>query len=170
MSMTQAAPKFWSDDFDVDLLKVFPGAPKMLAYPEATLWTVGHESYGRLNHPVVWDSHAEACIAFAWLEKPNLERDKHGWFNIGGHVADEPEIECTWIEWLRDCWPHRYITQIRPIGATLPPPPQPAFDAIMYDLRGWRKAENLQEHRKSALHWLMRCEFIFNEALKRNPS
>ena len=149
-------PKFWADDFDMDLLKVFPNVKGMLRDPDIPLWTVGHESYGRLNHPCCWNDYG----AFLWLQKPNLARDKHGWFSIGGHVSNEPEIECTWLEWLRDAWSHHYATMILPSQQRLPASPDNDFMAIMYDLRGWHKTADLAEHRKRALHWIMRCDFI----------
>jgi hypothetical protein len=94
--------KFWSDDFDMDLLKIFPDLIAALgATADLTLWTLGHRTFGRLNHPSVWNTHA----AFIWFEKPNLNRDEHGWFNIGGCVSDDEEVECTWLELLRDQWP-----------------------------------------------------------------
>jgi hypothetical protein len=57
--------KFWSDDFDMDLLKVFPQVEGMLRDPNIPLWTVGHESHGRLNHPACWNSYG----AFLWLQE-----------------------------------------------------------------------------------------------------
>lgn len=153
-------PRFWSDDFDMDLLKVFPDVPKMLREPERVLWTVGHEKYGRLNHPTTWNSHG----AFLWLKAPLLERDKEGWFDIYGHVSDSSEIECTWLEWLRDAWSHHYGTVILPFQSMMPAPNWPDFEAIMYDLRGWNKRD-VSEHRKRSLQWIMRCESILNACI-----
>lgn len=160
--------KFWSDDFDMDLLKIFPDIEKTLRNPGAIVWTVGHESYGRLNHPAVWNTHS----AFLWLEKPNLPRDEHGWFNVRGCVGDSPEIECTWIEWLRDVWPHSCAAVILPGQQRLPVAPQDAFMAIMYDLRRWNKldADRLAEHRRRALEWVTRCDSILDNARKASPN
>jgi hypothetical protein len=133
----------------------------MLREPDAILWTVcSHPTYGRLNHPTVWNTHG----SFLWLEKPNLERDEHGWFNIGGCVGDSHEIECTWLEWLRDAWSHSISAVILPSGLGLAPAPRQDFDAIMFDLRGWNKAQNLGENRANALRWLMRCDAILTKA------
>jgi hypothetical protein len=148
-------PKFWSDDFDMDLLKVFPNVPKMLKEPDLIVWTVGHESFGRLNHPNTWNSHG----AFLWTVRPALQRDEHGWFNIDGCVGDSPEIECTWLEWLRDAWSHHYGAIILPAKRMLPPSDWPSFERIMYDLRGWHKC-NVSEDRATALKWIMRCETL----------
>ena len=151
--------KFWSDDFDMDLLKLFPSLPKMLADSDLSLWTVGGESFGRLNHPVIWNTHG----AFVWREKPNLDRDKHGWFNIRGCVSDHREIECTWLELLRDAWPHHYAFILFPDDRMVPPAPNEAFMTIMYDLRGWQKSTEIELHRAEAMRWIMRCDRIINE-------
>lgn len=152
-------PRFWSDDFDMDLLKVFPGIETKLRNPAAVLWTVGHESYGRLNHPATWNGPYGALL---WLQKPNLQRDKHGWFNVDGLVSDDAEIEWTWLEYLRDAWSHHYSAIILPHRAGLPAMEWFPFQEIMYDLRGWRKVENLEEHRQRALRWIFRCDFILH--------
>jgi len=57
--------KFWADDFDMDLLKVFPGISKLLHDPERPLWTVGGTTHGRLNHPAVWNTHKELIAQWA---------------------------------------------------------------------------------------------------------
>lgn len=147
--------KFWSDDFDMDLLKVFPQTLLVLGETaELKLWTIGHESYGRLNHPTVWNSHG----AYLWLERPNLERDKNGWANIHGCVSNEKEIECTWLEWLRDAWSHHYTwtVLVPPLGERrFPGSPTEAFMRIMYDLRALVKRDVTQE-RSEGLRWVCR--------------
>jgi hypothetical protein len=153
-------PKFWSDDFDMDLLKVFPDTPSLLREPDRVLWTVGHTTDGRLNHPTSWNTHG----AFLWLQKPNLERDKHGWFSIGGCVSNCQEVECTWLEWLRDVWSHSIGAVILPSNRRLPPPPTNDFMAIMYDLRGWQKRD-VTESRKRAMQWILRCDFILSQVV-----
>src|ERR1041385_1035776 len=156
---TQESLRFWSDDFDMDLLKVFPGIETKLRAADAVLWTVGHETYGRLNNPTTWNGVYGALL---WLEKPNLSRDKHGWFNVDGQVSDDPEIACTWLEYLRDAWSHNYTAIILPGRFGLPAPPDLDFMAIMYDLRGWHKATDLEAHRKRALHWVFRCDWVLH--------
>jgi hypothetical protein len=142
---------FWSDDFDMDLLKVFPDAPKLLgSTADELLWTIGHRTHGRINHPTVWNSHG----AFVWLEKPNLKRDEHGWFNIDSCVSNDEEIECTWLELLRDQWPHSYPFVLLPVRAQFASPPYRDFERIMYNLRGWHKYEDIQLSRGAALKWL----------------
>jgi hypothetical protein len=51
---------------------------------------------------------------------------------------------------------------ILPTSQQLPGSPQEDFMVIMYDLRGWNKAQDLAENRKRALHWIMRCDFILH--------
>ena len=152
---------FWSDDFDMDLLQVFPTLPRMIETAATPIWTVGSTTLGRLNHPSIWNSHG----AFIWLREPDLQRDARGWFNIQGCVADSPLVECTWLEDLRDAWPHQYASVILPTKRMIPPPPVAAFDAIMWDLRGWRKYGLIEVHRTNALRWVLRADQILRAAL-----
>lgn len=152
--------RFWADDFDMDLLKLFPQLPQMLGITgEVKLWTVGHESFGRLNHPTVWNSHG----AFFWTEKPNLARDKHGWFNVDGCVCDSLEIECTWMEVLRDQWPHSYAFILKPSNVLFDAPPSLMFSEIMYDLRGLKKSVDIRLARQITLQWFMRSSLLLDQ-------
>ena len=122
-------PKFWSDDFDMDLLKLFPNLPQMLGESaEVTLWTLCRGTNGRINLPCCWNTY-DGLAALVWLKKPNLVRDEHGWINVFGMVANEPEMECTWLELLRDQWPHSYGFNLG--GVWFPAAPRDAFDEIM---------------------------------------
>jgi hypothetical protein len=126
--------QFWSDDFDMDLLKLWPDLPAKLG-PTADihLWTVGSTSYDRLNHPTVWNTHG----SFLWLEKPNLERDTVGWFRVQGCVSNAEEIECTWLEWLRSWWPHHHGFLLE--GILFDASNDRYFESIMARVRGWRQ-------------------------------
>ncbi|HWP53619.1 MAG TPA: hypothetical protein VN476_05755 [Pyrinomonadaceae bacterium] len=162
MSNEGGRHKFWSDDFDMDLLKVFPNTLELLGdTADEKVWTVGHDSFGRLNHPVVWNTHG----AYVWLDKPNLRRDKHGWFNIDSCVSDDPEIECTWLELLRDQWVHSFAFILLPVRVQFPSPSYRDFERIMYDLRGWHKYEDVQASLDSALKWLVRMNQKFSDVL-----
>jgi hypothetical protein len=144
--------KFWSDDFDMDLLKLFPNIEQALgATAEVKLWTVGHETFGRLNHPTTWNTHG----AWLWLEKPNLPRDKHGWYNVNGCTDDGPEIECTWLEWLRDVWSHDIGWIMLPSGQTFSHHGYRDFERIMFHIRGWHKRDDIEASFARAWSWLM---------------
>lgn len=152
--------KFWSDNFDMDLPKVFPNILEILGETaEQKIWTVGHETFERLNHPAVWNTHG----AYVWLDKPNLKRDEHGWFSIDSCVSNEKEIECTWLELLRDQWPHNYAFILLPVRAQFPSPPYRDFERIMYNLRGWHKYDDIQDSRNSALQWITRMNRKFSD-------
>lgn len=154
--------EFWADDFDMDLLKIFPHLPQMLGDTgEVKLWTVGSERDGKLVHPTVWNSHG----AYVWTEKPNLPRDKHGWFRVDGCVDDSPEIEVTWGELLRDQWAHSYAFILKPLGALFDGPPEGVFMDIMYDLRGWNKCKNIERAKAIAQMWLMQSNAHMEQAL-----
>lgn len=142
---------FWSDDFDMDLLKVLPDiAAEIGAFGDRTFWTVGHETHGRLNHPAVWNTHG----AYLWREKPNLERDKYGWANINGCVTNDPEIECTWLEFLRDMWAHHFNVIVLPDNLLLRGSSWEQFERIMGNMRGWNKRD-VSDDIKAARHWAL---------------
>lgn len=142
--------KFWSDDFDMDLLKVFPQfVESVQVFASRELWTVGHRTHGRLNHPTVWNTHG----AFVWLAKPNLPRDKNGWFNINGYVDDSEEIECTWLELVRDQWAHNYDFLLMPSRSLFRSAGWNVFEEIMYHARGWRESDRIEMTREVALTW-----------------
>jgi len=158
---------FWSDDFDMDLLKVVPNVIKDLGkYADRKLWTVGHLTAGRLNHPTVWNTHG----AFVWLKEPVLLRDEHGWFNVLGCVSNEPIVECTWLELLRDQWPHHYPFVLLPKGVRFPEPPMRHFERLMYDLRGWHKDEEAAEQARMAVRvWVVNATRKLKAATLSNP-
>ena len=63
---------FWSDDFDTDLLRVFPDVDTLLGETiNVPIWTISHTTYGRLNCPSQW---TKPFGCFLWLEPPNCAR------------------------------------------------------------------------------------------------
>ena len=140
--------RFWADDLDMDLLKVFPGFAEELGETGRTaVWTLGHTSFGRLNHPSVWHTHG----AFLWLQRPQLERSSTGWTDVRGCVTDSPIVECTWLEWLRDCWVHQFDFVMLPVGGWFVCFRQHKFDTIMWRTRGWDKDQvGAEEHEQAA--------------------
>lgn len=162
-------PPFWSDDFDMDLLKVFPHIIKILGDTTITpLWTVGRTTHGRLNHPTVWDDPC-GSLALFFTHEPRLERDAHGWFRIKGFYVDNaPVVPCTWVEVLRDAWPHHYAVTVDDMVLWNSSDLQDAFMRIMYDLRGWQKAD-ITADRKKALHSIARANEKLRVLMRRNP-
>ena len=154
-------PKFWSDDFDMDLPKMVPDVREILREPGRLLWTVGHRTFGRLNHPTVWASYG----AFLWFEKPNLERDENGWFRVISCVSDEEEVECTWLEFLRDAWCHSYETLILPRHVKLPAMPWPTFHELTYAARGFN-GSTVQKARAKGREWVLECDRILNALIQ----
>lgn len=124
--------RFWSDDFDMDLLKLFPDLPDRIGPAvDIPLWTHGGESYGRLNHPSVWGHVAFFGLTPGQPGKP------------AEYYTDAPVIECTWLEALRDAWPHTYMVVIDNCALVWSSTRlQATFTKLMYDLRGWQKLPN----------------------------
>jgi hypothetical protein len=124
------AARFWSDDFDTDLLKVIQRAAGVLDQVTARLWTYGHVSHGRLNHPSVWHTQLGPVAYFG--------TDTTGGWKPDHLRTDGRLVECTWTEVARDAWVHDYLIVVdyeliwdahRHAGT---------FMKLMYDLRGIR--------------------------------
>lgn len=132
--------RFWSDDFDMDLLKLFPDLPERLGeMAEVRLWVHGGESYGRLNHPSVWHDHEYMVVAFFGLAPDTTGKPDAYW-------TSHPVVECTWLETLRDEWPHQYTIVMgrRPV---LRATRWETFSALMYDRRGHRPLLDAERER-----------------------
>jgi hypothetical protein len=128
---------FWSDDFDMDLPKIFPDALNLLGdLADTKLVTFGTpDRNGRLNHPAVWNGDATVLSFFGFAEPPL--RRAGLFYKPEFYSAGEGEVICTAWEAFRDAWPHHYLLTIerRPIWDTFPL--QREFEAIMWDVRGW---------------------------------
>ena len=155
----ESLPKFWADDFDMDLLAVFPDIREMLGDTINTpIWTVSHETYGRLNCPNFW--HGIGSIL--WLQKPNLPRDKHGWASIDGYVTQSQEIEGTWLEWLRDMWVHAHPWVVFPHGVSFAPVDyNGVFYPIMSHRRGWHPDPDIETRYRNARFWIEKANNRF---------
>lgn len=136
---TSTRAPFWSDDFDMDLLKVIPNVENILgASADVVLYTrCNSPRHGRLNHPVCWG--VTACFGVT-----NPPWKPQGWW------SEAAVVECTFLELLRDVWSHSLVAVVE--GQTV-------FDAhalsqdfmvLMYNLRGWTK-EPLSPEGKLAL-------------------
>jgi len=103
--------RFWADDFDLDLLSLWPGLESegwLAAAANKTVWTYGNLTHRRLNHPAVWNM-AHGSTAIFWRSRPADIRDRHGWVKLDwGQVTNSYLVEATWLEVLRDQWVHDY--------------------------------------------------------------
>jgi hypothetical protein len=120
------AARFWSDTFDMDLPRILPQLDDVLGdATDIPLWTHGHTSHGRLNHPAVWGM--AACFGTS----PDSTRWKPDtWY------TSHPVVECTWREALRDAWPHTYVILIDQHHMWDGFAWRRTFERLMYDLRG----------------------------------
>jgi hypothetical protein len=163
----RSLPKFWADDFDIDLLKVFPHIRDIIGPTiDVPIWTIGHESYGRLNCPTAWTTDKGLSCVMR-LAKPNLPREKNGWVNINGCVAQEAEIEGTWLEWLRDEWVHGQSWTLLLRGLTFSCVDyNRCFYPIMAHKRGWEGYENVDHAYRMARLWLSKANRRFARAVE----
>jgi len=126
---------FWSDDFDMDLPKVFPDALRLLgdlADVEITTCGIPCARTGRLNHPTVWNT-CDGCAAFFGFGNPGRDTG----FYFSGYGATE--ITCTAWEAFRDCWAHHFLMIVDRQSIWNSHALCDAFDAIMFNQRGWGK-------------------------------
>lgn len=155
---------FWSDDFDMDLPKVIPGAREALGrWGDVKLVT---EQTGRrdgnkgLIHPCVWNGDT-SMLAFFGFRTPARPSGL-----VTGSNAEI--VECTAWEAFRDCWTHSYRLHVvqTPVWDTFPL--RPDFDDIMFDLRGWdsRKAK-AERAKKKALLSIKHAVLLFAEVCAR---
>lgn len=121
----------WCDDFDMDLLKVFPETPELIGdLALVKLHVNGHVGKdGTLNHPSVWNGH-HAMEAYFGFYDPGVPH---------GYITNEPVVDCTFLEALRDCWPHHYAMIISGVIVWNSFDLDREFMTLMYDLRGWLK-------------------------------
>src|SRR5262245_10946574 len=117
--------RFWSDDLDMDLLKVVPRAADVLATVKAPLWPYGGTSHGRPNHPAVWDA-------------AYFGTDDTGSWKPASYYTSQPLVECTWAEVVRDAWPHTYLVVVDWVPVWNAGALSGMFTKLMYDLRGWQ--------------------------------
>lgn len=92
---------FWSDELDIDLLKILPETEAVLGRAaEAILYTRGSTSRGRLHHPVVWNA-AHGSVAYF-----GTVRDRYP--EPSGYVSTQEIVEATLLEALRSAWFQRW--------------------------------------------------------------
>jgi hypothetical protein len=128
-----AQPKFWSDDFDLDLPKVIPDARACLGYlAELELVTHGHETHGRLNHPSVWN-HELGSVSFFGRGNPHKP---------DGYWTRDPIVRCTLWEAVRDAWCHDNVILVESVpvlyGQWI------HFEPLMWHTRKWRALPELE--------------------------
>lgn len=133
---------FWSDDFDMDLIKVLPKTEEILGdTADLKLYTYGATTFGRLNHPSVWNGDG-GMLAFFGTENYGFKPDCF--------YSGEDVVPCTFLEAVRDAWPHSYILHVDFVEIWNTWKLRALFDALMWHRRGWRalpdgRAEELIE-------------------------
>lgn len=151
MSDAQAAdPPFWSDAFDMDFPKIFPEARALLGeLADVEMSTTGHTTFGRLNHPAVWNGD-HTMLAFFTFYRP---RRPTGAERPAGYVTGGADhfVRCTAWEMFRDAWAHSYCIHVARIPVWDTFALSQEFETIMWHMRGWGRTtiENSRA-RKSA--------------------
>jgi hypothetical protein len=142
--MTARAP-FWSDDFDMDLLKLLPNIEAMIGDDAAAtvLFTHGHVTHGRLNHPASWNTQFGPAAFFGFQDPAKPEPM---W-------TSDPVVECTWLEVLRDCWSHSYAIVVERRWLLPGESLQSRFMELLGHVRGYARSP-----RASEVEWLRRTE------------
>lgn len=125
-------PRFWSDDFDMDLLKVVPIEANIVsALERLDLWTHGGETYGRLNHPSVWNGD-DGCYAL-FSTRPTVR--------LGNCWTNSPVVKCNALEAFRDAWAHNYLMYVNGLLIWNTEALWPEFETIMWRIRDWGRTD-----------------------------
>lgn len=140
-----AFPRFWADDFDMDLPKVLPDLDDILGDTASMpLWTYGGTSHGRLNHPSVWGNPEGHMDAFFGLSPDTVGKPD-------SYYTDDELVECTWREAVRDAWSHNYVIVVADRDVWDAWRWRSWFTDLMYDLRGVRPLPDGQADQIKAL-------------------
>lgn len=103
--------KFWGDNFDMDLLQLFPDLRSRLGpFADARVWTLGSVANDgcTFSHPSVWHGYT-GIEAFFWAEQPPDMKREGRWIRVdGGRTTDDPWCCLTVLQAIRDCWSHHY--------------------------------------------------------------
>ncbi|WP_375782888.1 hypothetical protein ACE10Z_23530 [Bradyrhizobium sp. Pha-3] len=121
---------FWSDDFDMDLPKIFPEAHHLLGdLAGVEMWTGGSaDANGRLNHPSCWNTDVGLAAFFGFSD---TGRDE------GFYVASGGRVRCTAWEAFRDAWCRNYVMVIENRVVWRTDRLWPHFETIMWNVRSW---------------------------------
>ena len=124
----------WCDDFDMDVLKVVPGAAEILAPTcEIQLVTLGGVTDGKLNHPSAWngDEGFDAFFGTAGTDR--------GLWLPSGYMTCDALVECTGEEAIRDWWANSYTMYLNTHRVSFHPDrTYLVFDRIMSHIRSWK--------------------------------
>lgn len=102
---------FWSDDFDMDLLAVFPEAEALLAPVGGLLLrTRSSLTHGRINCPDAWNTRHGLASYFSLAERgPD---DNPSWPAPLHHHSTHLVAVCTGLEVIRDLWVHQHVMMV----------------------------------------------------------
>jgi hypothetical protein len=140
--------KFWSDDFDMDLPKIIPGAKELLGdLADIELLTHGHATYGGLNHPSCWNA-SSGSVAFFGRTAPH--KPTH-------YFTSDPTVRCTLWEAIRDAWVHDFVLMFE--GNPVWTPQYHHFQPIMFHIRKILEIPRpeFEDHVFEVMEALVRC-------------
>ncbi|SDD94320.1 hypothetical protein SAMN05216337_1017109 [Bradyrhizobium brasilense] len=120
---------FWSDNFDMDLPKVFPEARELLGdLADVEMWTGGRpDANGRLNHPACWNTDIGLAAFFGFK---NTGRDEN-------YMVCRERVRCTAWEAFRDAWAHQFVMVVENKVVWHANRLWHPFEIIMWNKRGW---------------------------------
>lgn len=132
--------EMWCEHFDMDLPRVIPDARRALGgIGDMQLFTHGHKTNGKINHPSVWNGQFGTHAHFF-----NGHHTKPA-----GYYTSDPLVECTLWEALRDAWCHDFAIILNGQciwhGGTWK-----HFEPLMFHVRNWRALPDLEVRRHKA--------------------
>ena len=107
------------------------------------LLTYSATTGGKINCPSAWNTD-EGLASFFWTS--GEYRPDGAWY------TDEPVVECTFLEAVRDEWVHSCTVVVN--GPVVWKPPVRLMEKLMYDVRGWRP---LSDQERDQVRRNVRC-------------
>jgi hypothetical protein len=128
-----ARAPFWSDDFDLDLLRVLPEIETAIGRTgEIVLHThdtLAHPLTRRITHPVCWNTPRGPAAFFGFADAATPS----------AYVTDAPLVDCTFLEAVRDCWVHGYLMVVERRAVLDGLRLRFSFDVLLTYHRRWRE-------------------------------
>lgn len=165
--------RLWSDDFDMDLMKLFPKLREQREVAAADylpVWayaSTGWKDVEVFAHPCTWNGIGAPYFS----QRPCDARDNHGWLTMRGGLTTNSELCCiSAFDAVRDCWSHNLRMLIDWELWTETPCYNGVFYPIMSHIRGWSNEPEINRLMEKAQRWAARSCRRFLERVNHWPN
>jgi hypothetical protein len=148
----------WSDDFDMDLLKLFPemrAVPIVAEADKLLVYTYGSQSRDKkvFSHPSTWNGVG----SLYFTEPPEFLRDdKSGFVCLpNGYVTNDALCCISAFDAIRDTWCHDLNLMLNWEPWIPEPDYHNVFSSIMSHVRNWSHEKNIHQLMNQARDWAL---------------